>query len=308
MAGYDNPRSGRSGNRNPEQLALCRLLEWNRCSYIKDPATGKRVARPNPKDLWEVVGVPDLRIAGHDLWDAVKLHQNEQSYDVRRDEAGNPLNRAHRRKFLCLSGLSKPAGFCGGGYTIVAQERYGCATRRSRGTCENHATIGRQEIELRVLGGLKKLMAPELVREFVRAFQEEVNQALVERERLAASRRSELAKVERKIAGIVTAIEDGRHSRVLSDRLTALEREQEELQASVAEAPTPIVPHSSAAGRGLCRQGGLARGNIERSPHPARSHGSAALFDFDGRAATARRRRWRGRRAARRLGSNPCLL
>jgi site-specific DNA recombinase len=33
-------------------------LEWNRCSYIKDPTTGKRVARPNPKDLWELVDVP----------------------------------------------------------------------------------------------------------------------------------------------------------------------------------------------------------------------------------------------------------
>src|SRR3954471_18077737 len=37
-------------------------LEWNRCSYIKDPKTGKRVARPNPKDLWETVEVPELRI------------------------------------------------------------------------------------------------------------------------------------------------------------------------------------------------------------------------------------------------------
>ena len=25
-------------------------LEWNRCSYVKDPRTGKRVARPNPRE------------------------------------------------------------------------------------------------------------------------------------------------------------------------------------------------------------------------------------------------------------------
>src|SRR6185437_13719843 len=36
-------------------------LEWNRCSYIKDPRTGKRVARPNPRDKWEIVEIPDLR-------------------------------------------------------------------------------------------------------------------------------------------------------------------------------------------------------------------------------------------------------
>jgi site-specific DNA recombinase len=37
-------------------------LEWNRCSYVKDPRTGKRVARPNPRDKWEIVDVPHLRI------------------------------------------------------------------------------------------------------------------------------------------------------------------------------------------------------------------------------------------------------
>jgi DNA invertase Pin-like site-specific DNA recombinase len=35
-------------------------LEWNRCSYVKNPRTGRRVARVNPKEQWEVVEVPDL--------------------------------------------------------------------------------------------------------------------------------------------------------------------------------------------------------------------------------------------------------
>ena len=33
-------------------------LEWNRCSYVKDPSTGKRVARPNSTDRWETTEVP----------------------------------------------------------------------------------------------------------------------------------------------------------------------------------------------------------------------------------------------------------
>jgi DNA invertase Pin-like site-specific DNA recombinase len=36
-------------------------LEWNRCSYVKDPRTGKRVARPNPREQWEVVPVARRR-------------------------------------------------------------------------------------------------------------------------------------------------------------------------------------------------------------------------------------------------------
>ena len=106
-------------------------LEWNRCSYIKDPRTGKRIARPNPQQLWEVVEVPELRIVDNDLWDAVKARQRELSFEIRRDDSGNALNRAHRRKFL-LSGLLK-CGCCGGDFTILAQDRYGCATRRAKG-------------------------------------------------------------------------------------------------------------------------------------------------------------------------------
>lgn len=37
-------------------------LVWNRCSYVKDPRTGKRVVRPNPPERWERTAVPHLRI------------------------------------------------------------------------------------------------------------------------------------------------------------------------------------------------------------------------------------------------------
>jgi site-specific DNA recombinase len=132
---------------------------------IKNPKTGKRVARPNPRELWEMVYVPALRIIDDDLWNAVKLRQQDVSFEIGRDDSSNPLSRAHRRKFL-LSGLLK-CGRYGGGFPIVAKDRYGCPTRRAKGTCDNDATVSRQEIEARVLKGLKKrLMAPELVREF----------------------------------------------------------------------------------------------------------------------------------------------
>ena len=215
-------------------------LEWNRCSYIKDPKTGKRIARPNPQELWEVVDVPELRIVDNDLWDAVKIRQRELSFEIRRDDSGNALNRAHRRKFL-LSGLLK-CGCCGGDFTIVAQDRYGCATRRSKGTCNNYATVNRQEIEARVLDGLKgRLMAPELVREFIRAFQEEANRAAAEREQQFRADGLHLAAIERKIAGIVAAVEEGNYSRALGDRLAELERQQELLRARLREGPPSIV-------------------------------------------------------------------
>ena len=47
-------------------LYIGRLL-WNRCSYVHDPSTGKRVARPNPKDEWEEATDASLRIVDDPL-------------------------------------------------------------------------------------------------------------------------------------------------------------------------------------------------------------------------------------------------
>jgi site-specific DNA recombinase len=131
-------------------------LEWNRCSYIKDPRTGKRIARPNPRSKWEIVEIPDLRIVDDGLWARVKARQQETRFEIGCDEQGNALNRAHRRRYL-LSGLIV-CGCCGGAYTIVGPDRYGCATRRSKGTCSNTLRIGRNEIEARVLEALRERM------------------------------------------------------------------------------------------------------------------------------------------------------
>ena len=186
--------------------------------------------------------VSDLRIIDDALWNAVKRRQHELSFEIRRDDGGNALNRAHRRKFL-LSGLLR-CGRCGGGFAILAQDRYGCATRRSKGTCDNNATISRQEIEARVLDGLKdRLMAPELVREFIRAFQEEANRAAREQDQRLKADRIQLQLVDRKITGIVTAVEEGRYSRVLGDRLSELESQQEQLRLRLSETPTSVRLH-----------------------------------------------------------------
>ena len=72
------PRSGARLDRGTGVLnnSLYRgVLEWNRCSYVKDPRTGKRVARPNPPELWEVKAVPELRIVDDELWAKVKARQ-----------------------------------------------------------------------------------------------------------------------------------------------------------------------------------------------------------------------------------------
>jgi hypothetical protein len=217
-------------------------LTWDRCRYVKDPCTGKRVARPNAPNGWEIMDVPALRIVDQELWDAVKARKADAGFAVGRDGEGNALNRAHRREFL-LSGLLHCA-CCGGGYTIMARDRYGCATRRAKGTCDNTHTISRQRVEQRVLSGLKdRLLAPELVAEFVRAFADEMAEA----DRQVAGARSQLdaqfADVERRLEGVLRAIENGAWSDALHQRLGELEARKAALRhqrASMSE-PAPRI-------------------------------------------------------------------
>lgn len=45
---------------------------WNRWSDVRDPSTGKRLARMNPKEEWEVSTDETLRIADDALWQRAK--------------------------------------------------------------------------------------------------------------------------------------------------------------------------------------------------------------------------------------------
>ncbi len=75
-------------------------LVWNRTSYVKNPRTGRRVARINPPEMHESVEIPDLRIVSDDLWNRVKIRQEAMRIAIGRDDDGNALNRVHRRKFM----------------------------------------------------------------------------------------------------------------------------------------------------------------------------------------------------------------
>jgi site-specific DNA recombinase len=52
-------------------------LVWNRLRYVKDPTTGKRVSRLNPRDKWITTEVPELRIVNDELLRAAKARQAE---------------------------------------------------------------------------------------------------------------------------------------------------------------------------------------------------------------------------------------
>ncbi len=48
---------------------------------VKDPNTGKRVSRINPKDQWEVVEKPELRIVDKMMFAKVQARKEETAHE-----------------------------------------------------------------------------------------------------------------------------------------------------------------------------------------------------------------------------------
>lgn len=235
---HGNPKRG-TGILNNE-LYIGRLV-WNRLRYMKDPDTGRRVSRPNPENEWVVQEVPDLRIVGQDLWDAVKKRQKSLSFDTT-PTGSNPMNDRRRPKHL-FAGLIK-CGCCGGGYSLISKDLLGCAASRNKGTCDNRLNIRRDALEASILNGLRKhLMSPELFNEFCAEFTREVNRLRIERGADLAGWRSELERVDRELDKMVDAILQGFPPAKLKDKAEKLEARKSQLSELLdnADEPPPLL-------------------------------------------------------------------
>lgn len=236
------------------ELYIGRLI-WNRLRYIKDPSTGKRVSRLNPESEWIIKDVPELRIVDDELWQSVRVRQGKiaEKYAnvteaVRKHHKKNRLNGTRRPKSL-LSGLVF-CGCCGGPYSLRGADRFACSNHISKGACSNSRTIPREDLEARVLSGLKdRMMAPEIVEEAMRAYAEETNRLNRERRSSGDAWKAELVKIEKQIRGIIEAIKAGMFHESMKAEMDTLEARKTELNTLLADAPedTPdILPSASA--------------------------------------------------------------
>jgi site-specific DNA recombinase len=118
------------------------------------------------------------------------------------------------------------------------------------GNCPNDVRVSRADVERRIMSALKeKLLAPDLIAEFTRAYQEEVNRLAATAGSRHADRQRQLKAVERKIQAIMEAIENGLYAPSMNDRMRQLETERNALQrlSESAEAPAPVVVHPNLA-------------------------------------------------------------
>jgi hypothetical protein len=224
-------------------------LVWNRQRFIKDPATGKRVSRLNPETEWIRTPVPDQRIIDDELWQAAKAQQRRLATrhagviaamgKARQTKQDNALSSLHRPRSL-LSGLVF-CGVCDGPYALRGQDRLACTRHVTTNTCTNSRSIKREELESRVLDGLReRLMAPEAAAAAIRAYAEELNQLNRARRLSLDSDRKALAQLQRQMKEIVTTIENGGGSRMLVERLRDLEGQEDDLTRRLAETPADV--------------------------------------------------------------------
>lgn len=223
------------------ELYIGRLV-WNRQRFIKDPDTGKRVPRLNPESEWIIQDVPELAIVDQELWLAAKERQKKLTKTRKKNDA---LWDCRRPKYL-FSGLMK-CGECGGGFSKISSEHFGCSTARNKGTCSNRRSIRRNLLEDTVLNGLRHhLMDPELAAVFAEEYTRHMNKLRMGRNAAIKSHKEELDRNNKELDKLIDAICNGVPAARVKDRMWELENRNEELKGlleTTVEEPVYIHPN-----------------------------------------------------------------
>ncbi|WP_442868855.1 recombinase family protein [Bradyrhizobium sp. CCBAU 53380] len=224
------------------ELYMGRLV-WNKVRMVKDPDSGKRLSRPNPKTDWQVAEVPHLAIVTPELFTAAQQRKEERSH----------IHPSHqRRPRRMLSGLLR-CGSCGSGMATNGRDKSGrirvrCSAAKESGTCSAAKTFYLDAVESAVLSGLRaELRAPKVFSEYVRTYLEERKRLLATSQAKRHRLEQQLGQLCREIERLVDAIAKGHGDpSVLGPRSTALDAERkrisEELQ-SEPPAPNEIALH-----------------------------------------------------------------
>ncbi len=215
---------------------------WNHKHSVKDPSTGKEVMRLNPESEWLRNAVPELRIVSDALWQAVKRQQQAlaERYAAVKEAAQSRSAQGLRRPAYLLSGLLE-CGTCGGTYAVVVGDRYGCVGHHRRGSCTNNRTIRREDLERRALAGIAdRLVSADKIEAAVATYAAHINRENRERRIEADADRRGLARIERAVAGIMAAIEDGMYQPTMKARMAELDCEKAVITARLAEAPADV--------------------------------------------------------------------
>jgi site-specific DNA recombinase len=113
-------------------------IVWNKVRMVKDPKTGKRLSRPNPKSEHRIVDAPHLRIVDEQTWQAAQKIKQANS------KTFGPTKGRPKRPF---SGLIRCAS-CGGAMVMAGGKNGGrvqCSKFKEK--CKNGRRVPVAKIE-----------------------------------------------------------------------------------------------------------------------------------------------------------------
>jgi site-specific DNA recombinase len=230
------------------ELYVGRIV-WNKVRMVKDPDTGKRISRPNPRDEWQAVQVPQLRIIDDDVWERV--------HDLKSEKA-RLVTHLKRRPAHLLSGLLR-CGCCGSGMSVHDRDKTGktrirCSAVRESGSCTNRRIVYLRDVEKAVLDGMREeLKDPRLIESYARKYNEErqrlASTAAATRTRLEAKHARVESERQRNIDMVIKGVieEDDARQRIADLKAQRLQIEAE--LAAIEEAPKVITLHPASLDR-----------------------------------------------------------
>ena len=143
------------------------------------------MSKARPKEEWERVEVPKLRIISEELWNAVRTRIELVNAKLGAARLGG-MNRTVGSRSYLFSGLLV-CGECKSRLVIISGRgkrgyvKYGCPSHRYRAVCDNAVTIRQDRLEEQLLAALEQRLAnPEMIEYTLTRFQEELQKRLAE--------------------------------------------------------------------------------------------------------------------------------
>jgi hypothetical protein len=210
------------------------VIVWNRMRMVRDPSTGRRISRPNQSSEHYRVEAPHLRIISPELFKAVQERKKERAH-------ASPHIRKRAKRLL--SGLLR-CGCCSGGMSVAStgqRTRIVCTKTHEAGTCENRRYYYLDDIERRVIDGLRdKLGTREAVSYFVDLYNAKRRKASATAWTQSADLERKLAAAERELKRAIDGMIRGTISEAEADQvIPELRRRRDRLSAQIESTAKP---------------------------------------------------------------------
>lgn len=206
--------------------------------WMRAPDTGRRQPRKREGGPLVTQQRDDLRIVTEALWEQVQAR-----FESRKHSETKPARRSYLFSGLLVCGV------CGSPMTIHGGDEtrryYRCSANSQRRACENNLSVLESVTRTCLLDAIRRrLQTPggiaeirDLREKYARAAQRSGDGDL-------ATRRAELAQVERRLNNLVSAIAEGNHSSAVQSALNEHEATARKLRTAITNMERLVQPAS----------------------------------------------------------------